>query len=891
MYSGGDERRRGVAIIMKGKEANAIKHYTLRSERCMCMRVGTHPVNTLLVQVYAPTSQHTEEEMEEFYSEVKDVVKENKEYGDIVIIMGDYNAKVGEERHEDIVGPHGLGERNDRGEDLIGFCKEQGMVIMNTWFEQKRSARYTWTSPNGEIRNQIDFVLVNQRYRNSITNAKSRPGADCGSDHNPVVFKVRVKLKVPKKKSSQRYKYNCEKLKNSAIKGTFKEATNQVAKEIKAVMNEETGCDEVWVKLRDGTHRVAKEVCGETNIEKKKKWMTDEILDRMNERKLHQRRTDEYRRLNGEIQRMCREAKEQDTNNKCDLIEKYQQEKDPRIYAAIKGMTTKQHKVELGVKSKEGVMIRDKDKLVERWKEYVEELYYDERLDMPEIATTRTKVKISEEEVRDIIRKLPKNKAAGVDGITAELIQNMGEECINLITWMVNKIYKGEDLPSDFIESIFIVMPKTSNASECGEFRTLSLIAHIAKVILQIIKKRIGPVIERQLDDSQLGFRAKRGTIEAVTQLHILGERMMEKQKSLYVCFIDYTKAFDRIKHHKLIQILLDKGIPKEEIKIIGNLYWSQKAKVRIGDQYTEEFEVKKGVRQGCILSPILFNIYSEELINYALESYNGVKVNGVSYTNIRFADDTAVIAETEEELQNMMTSIVNTCDEYGMELNAKKTKTMVVTKSKDNVCKIKVKGKDLEQVKKFRYLGTMISEDGKSLVEVKRRIAIAKDAFWKYGELLRNNISIKTKKKILQCYINSVFMYGCESWTITEEIRRRIEAFEMWCYRRMLKIKWTDRVTNEEVLRRAGVSEKQLFTIVCRRKLKFAGHVIRGSSGEMCKNIIEGTIEGKRSRGRQRMKWMDNIKDWMGEGSYGMVKRRMQDKKAYRSWSTTFRG
>ena len=81
-----------------------------------------------------------------------------------------------------------------------------------------------------------------------------------------------------------------------------------------------------------------------------------------------------------------------------------------------------------------------------------------------------------------------------------------------------------------------------------------------------------------------------------------------------------------------------------------------------------------------------------------------------------------------------------------------------------------------------------MITEDGKSLVEVKRRIAITKDAFWKYGELLRNNISIKTKKKILRCYINSVFRYGCESWTITEEIRKRIEAFEMWCYRRMLK-------------------------------------------------------------------------------------------------------
>ena len=95
---------------------------------------------------------------------------------------------------------------------------------------------------------------------------------------------------------------------------------------------------------------------------------------------------------------------------------------------------------------------------------------------MPEIATTQTEAKISEEKVREIIRKPPENKAAGLDGITAEFIQSMGEECIDLVTWIVNKIYNGEDLPSDFIESIFIVIPKTSNTSQCGEFRTLSLI-------------------------------------------------------------------------------------------------------------------------------------------------------------------------------------------------------------------------------------------------------------------------------------------------------------------------------------------------------------------------------------------------------------------------------
>ena len=109
----------------------------------------------------------------------------------------------------------------------------------------------------------------------------------------------------------------------------------------------------------------------------------------------------------------------------------------------------------------------------------------------------------------------------------------------------------------------------------------------------------------------------------------------------------------------------------------------------------------------------------------------------------------------------------------------------------------------------------------------------------------------MKIKKKVLSCYINSVLMYGSESWTITEEIRRRLDAFEMWCYRRILKISWTDRVTNIEVLRRVGETDKNIYRTICRRKLKFAGHVLRGSSGEMCKNIMEGSVEGKRNGDR----------------------------------------
>ena len=126
------------------------------------------------------------------------------------------------------------------------------------------------------------------------------------------------------------------------------------------------------------------------------------------------------------------------------------------------------------------------------------------------------------------------------------------------------------------------------------------------------------------------------------------------------------------------------------------NLYWSQTAKVRVGDSYTSQFQVKKGVRQGCILSPVLFNIYSEELINEALSQFKGATFNGVSYTNIRFADDTMVVAESEEELQKMIDSINTACEEYGMALNAKKTKTMLISKfpeeNPENPAKLKSK-------------------------------------------------------------------------------------------------------------------------------------------------------------------------------------------------------
>ena len=128
---------------------------------------------------------------------------------DVLFIIGDWNAKVGSQEAPGVTGKFGLGMRNEAGQRLIEFCQENALVIANTLFEQHKRRLYTWTSPDGQYRNQIDYILCSQRWRSSIQSTQTRPGAHCGSDHLLLITKFRLKLKkVGKTASSFRYDLN-----------------------------------------------------------------------------------------------------------------------------------------------------------------------------------------------------------------------------------------------------------------------------------------------------------------------------------------------------------------------------------------------------------------------------------------------------------------------------------------------------------------------------------------------------------------------------------------------------------------------------------------------------------------------------------------------------------
>ena len=173
----------------------------------------------------------------------------------------------------------------------------------------------------------------------------------------------------------------------------------------------------------------------------------------------------------------------------------------------------------------------------------------------------------------------------------------------NYITKTINRIYETGKFPDDFLTSVFVPVPKTSNAVQCEQYRTISLITHASKILLHTIKERITPLVEKHLTDSQFGFRKGRGTREAINVLRLMGERMMQHQKDLCIAFINYRKAFDRVNHRKLIDIMKFIGDPFHETRFIANLYWKQSAKVRYEGGLTRDRNWKRGSPGMCTLT------------------------------------------------------------------------------------------------------------------------------------------------------------------------------------------------------------------------------------------------------------------------------------------------
>ena len=196
--------------------------------------------------------------------------------------------------------------------------------------------------------------------------------------------------------------------------------------------------------------------------------------------------------------------------------------------------------------------------------------------------------------------------------------------------------------------------------------------------MLKILQVRLQQYVSRELPDVQAGFRKGRGTRDQIANIHWITEKAREFQKNIYFCFIHYAKAFDCVDHNKLWKILKEKRIPDHLICLLRNLYAGQEETARTGHGTTEWFQIGKGVCQGCILSPCLFNFYAEYIMKNAglNEAQAGIKTAGRNINNLRYADDTTLMAESAE-LKSLLMKVKEESEKVGLKLNIQKTNIM----------------------------------------------------------------------------------------------------------------------------------------------------------------------------------------------------------------------
>ena len=242
-----------------------------------------------------------------------------------------------------------------------------------------------------------------------------------------------------------------------------------------------------------------------------------------------------------------------------------------------------------------------------------------------------------------------------------------------------------------------------------------------------------------------------------------------------------------------------------------------------------------------------------------------GVKIGGVRRSNLRYADDTTLIASSKDELLEMIDAIKKTSCPRGLLLNVKKTKIMVVDSLREDHTDFILDNEKIEEVEDFNYLGSYITKDGSSRKEIRRRLALARTTTQNLTTIWKSRgISTRLKTRLLRATAFAVASYGSESWAPTKTEQERIDAFEMWAYRRVLRVPWTAMRTNRWILDTIG-TELILRKQMAIRKMRFFGHIIRRNGFE--KDIIQGAVEGKRKRGRPPTGWFDDIKRWTDMG------------------------
>lgn len=799
--------------------------------------------------------------------------KESEELESEVIIGGDFNIRIGLEGS--LIGTYGniLEQEKRESKDkianngssrLINFCGREGWSILNGNFAGDEMGEFTYIGARGST--VIDYVLVNENARKKVI--KFQVEGRIESDHTPVSVVLEEttdrkeeektgKLEVAEAKVKQVYSWNEEaieifksKTQDLEVVEEEEDTTEKRWMDTKQIIDEAVTKKEIKVrKWTLGIKRWWDRSC--TKQKRKAKSAYRNWKKGIDCRSKYQEERREWRELCKSKEKECKEFEEEQlrlikNENEVWAFLNRSRKKRVKVEGNIENKTWKEHFVSL----LEGSETRKLGKSRQKCEEEDE----------------KEKEKISAREIKEAWSFLKKRKAPGADGIPNEAWIHAGPGLVNKLICILGKVWDGQGLPEEWKMGSIVPLFKKGNPDETRNYRGITLMSTAYKLYTEVIRRRLVSEIEEKgiLPDGQAGFRKGRATMDNIYILNHLIQRTKGRGHRLYTLFVDLKAAFDLVDRDTLWETMKRMGISKYIIERIKEIYEETKVRVRIGENLSEEFWTFKGLKQGCVLSPILFCIYIAEMEKMFKErNLGGVKIGNGRLWSLAYADDIVLLAENREALLDMMGTLRKFLNNINMILSEEKTKVLVFNRGRNSKKeKWTWGGKELEETQSFKYLGFTFNRDGsykEHISELAKKGIVAAKKTWGLGEHKCKN-DFKRRKMLYNYLVKSVMAYGCEIWGWEE--RKELEKIQLDYFRWVLKLEFS--TPRYIIYREACIGKMKIEWAI--RAVKFEEKISKVGEDrliKMCwkeKLVEKATDKLKSTYNKERKQYYNNV-------------------------------
>lgn len=909
----GQEERRdaGVGFAVKNHLVNQLASQPKGiNDRLMTLQLHLFGKKAAtIISAYAPTMTNSDEIKIKFYNDLEVIIAATAS-SDKLLILGDFNARVGSDHQSwnGVIGAHGIGKCNSNGLLLLQTCSEFDLLITNTIFQLPKRKKTSWMHPRSHHWHLIDYVIVRRSDRHDVRVTKAMCGAECWTDHRLIISKLNIRIKPSRRPQGQRCvkRLNITRLQQEHTRLAFVEALDH---HLESLSFEHTDVEADWTALKTVLHSTALESLG-VPLRTHQDWFDEndaEIRVLLDEKhRLHKAYLNDsssslkkvaFLNIRRIVQQRLRVMQDAWLCAKAVEIQSYADSNNTKcLYNALKQVYGPQHSGTSALLNLDGTtLLTEKDKILERWVKHYSAVLNRPSCINEEAIARLPQVEINQslavlpsiEEISKAITLLSSGKAPGSDAIPAEIYKAGGPRLVEKLTDVFQAMWKLEAVPKEFKDTIIINLYKRKGKrQDCDNHRGISILSVAGKILARILLNRLIVHLDQGLlPESQCGFRKDRGTTDMVFTARQLQEKCQEQNVDLYMAFVDLTKAFDTVSREGLWKIMAKYGCPDKFIGIVRNLHDGMTASVRDQQELSDPFPITNGVKQGCVLAPTLFSMVFSAMLQDSFQNYNtGInfiyrfdgglfnlrrmqaktRVEEVTVRELLFADDCALVAGSNKDLQDSMDHLSSACNNFGLTISTKKTEVLYQPAPGKPYTEptIFVNGQKLSAVDRFTYLGSTLSRAVHIDDEVNIRIVKASAAFGRLRDSVweRTGIKQETKLKVYRAVVLPTLLYGCEAWTVYQRHAKKLNHIHLSCLRKLLRIKWQDKIPDTEVLSKANIPS--IYTMLAKEQLRWTGHVTRMPYVRLPKQVFFGELKnGKRAQGGPKKGYKDTLK------------------------------